>query len=161
MDIFTKIVDFFGGSAVKTIADTIMAYLPPDISPEKKIEIAFASSQQEYQRQKDAMIMAHEMDKEFNQRIKDLEGTAADLKALPYVGNILIFFRGAQRPIWGFATLYLDYMWFSNAWKIPDGTQQSAAFLVINVLVLAFLFGERALQNVMPYIIQFFGAKAK
>ena len=159
MDIFSKIADFVTGGTVKAVTDVVMAYLPPDMSPEKKAEIQLAAAAQEAANKLAALTMAHEMDKEFNRRITDLEGTASDLKSLPIVGPILLFFRGAQRPVWGFATIYLDYQVFSNSWSVLPGSQQSAAFYVINILVLGFLFGERAIQNVMPYIIQFFGAK--
>lgn len=160
MGIFEKILGIFGeGSIVKTIADTVMAYLPPEMSPEKKAEIALASAKQDNENQRSVMVLAHEMDKEFNQRVKDLEGTAADLKSVPVVGPILILLRGAQRPGWGFFTMYMDYMVYSKGWSITPDSQQSAAFFLINVLVLVFLFGERAFQNIMPYVIQFFGVK--
>ena len=159
MDIFSKIADFVTGGTLKTVTDVVMAYLPPDMSPEKKAEIQLAAAAQEAANKLSALTMAHEMDKDFNKRITDLEGTASDLKSLPIVGPILLFFRGAQRPVWGFATIYLDYQVFSNNWSVLPGSQQSAAFYVINVLVLGFLFGERAIQNVMPYIIQYFGVK--
>jgi hypothetical protein len=103
--------------------------------------------------------MANEADREFNARIRDLEGTAADLKSLPVLGNIMLFLRGSQRPIWGFCTLFLDYQVYSGAWKLTSGTQQEAAFYIINFLVLGFLFGERAVQNVMTYMSQFFTKK--
>jgi hypothetical protein len=99
------------------------------------------------------------MDKEFNKRISDLEGTASDLKSIPIIGPILLFLRGAQRPFWGFATIYLDYQVFSKGWNLDPGSQAGSAFYVINLLVLGFLFGERAIQNVLPYMTQFKGTK--
>ncbi len=163
MDIFSKIAGFFAGGdgLAKTISDTVMAYWPPDMSPEKKVEAQLAVSAQSWQREKEGLVLAHEMDKEFNQRIKDLEGTAADLKSIPFFGNILLFLRGSQRPTWGFTTMYMDFMWISKGWDVPENSQKGLALIVINVLVLGFLFGERAIQNVMPYIIQFFGIKGQ
>ncbi|WP_230413519.1 hypothetical protein [Zooshikella ganghwensis] len=63
----------------------------------------------------------------------------------------MLFLRGAQRPVWGFATLYLDLCWFAT-WQLT--VQQETALTLINVLVLGFLFGERAIKNVMPLIMQ-------
>lgn len=95
--------------------------------------------------------LAHEVQTEFNNRIKELEGTASDLIAAGLLGKIVLFMRGAQRPLWGYGVMYLDYMIFSKAWMIED-EQIKATFWVINLLVLGFLFGERAVKNVGPII---------
>ena len=161
MDILSKVADFFAGGAIKTITDVVMAYLPPDMSPEKKAEIQLAAAAQEASNRQAVMTLAYEMDREFNKRITDLEGTASDLKSIPIIGPILLFLRGAQRPVWGFATIYLDYKVFSAGWNFDDGSQAGAAFYIINILVLGFLFGERAIQNVLPYFTQLKGAGLK
>ncbi len=159
MDILSSIANFFTGGTVKAISDVVMAYLPPDMSPEKKAEIQLKVAAQEASNQQAMMTLAYEMDKEFSKRITDLEGTASDLKALPIIGPILLFLRGAQRPVWGFGVLYLNYQVFSGAWTFIDGSQTAGAFYAINILVLGFLFGERAVTNVLPYLTQFKGAK--
>ena len=92
---------------------------------------------------------------EFNKRIKDLEGTASDLNQAGWPGRVVLFFRGLQRPLWGFLTLFIDIQVFSQAWKITEGSLQETAFLAVNILVLGFLFGERAVKNVMPFISQY------
>jgi hypothetical protein len=89
---------------------------------------------------------------QFNNRIKQLEGTASDLRQAGWLGRFILFFRGAQRPIWGFATMYIDFMVFSGRWEMPDDTQMSSAFWIMNGLVLGFLFGERALLNIAPKV---------
>jgi hypothetical protein len=105
-----------------------------------------------------------EADKEnvtaLNERVIQMEGTASDLRAIPVLGSIMLFIRGSQRPVWGFATLFIDYQVFSKAWEMPAGDPRSAAFTALNLLVLGFLFGERAVKNVMPLIIEFFKQKA-
>jgi len=160
MDIFAWIKGLFGDKGIAgTVMDAVEKYWPPDVSPEKKAEFQMAVTKEMHCHELAILEAAHKQDQEFNQRIKDLEGTAADLKSIPILGTFMIFLRGCQRPIWGLATLAIDYMWFSGGWEIPDGSQKSNAFIAINVLVLGFLFGERAMQNVMPYIIQFFGVK--
>jgi hypothetical protein len=164
--IFDKVLNLVTGGTsgaatgiLSVVTDVVKTYWPPEMSPEKRAEAELAMTKEINTKTIALMQDAHQADVEFNTRIKDLEGTAVDLKTIPYVGALMIFLRGCQRPVWGYATIALDYMWFSNAWQIPDSTQKSAAFLVLNILVLGFLFGERAMQNVMPYIIQFFGAK--
>jgi hypothetical protein len=93
-------------------------------------------------------------------RAARLEGTAGDLKAIPYLGPILLVLRGAQRPIIGYGVMYVDYMTFSGIWKLPDGPILNAWFAT-NILVLAFLFGERAIRNVAPLLTDLLAAKAK
>ena len=89
--------------------------------------------------------------KALTDRIGQLEGTASDLKAVPVLGPAMLFMRGAQRPVIGYAMMYLDYMVFSGAWTVKEGPMMNLFFLM-NALVLAFLFGERAIKNVAPMI---------
>ena len=157
MGMGTKIRDFLAGGTMKTIADTVKDYFPPSMSDKEKSELSLKIS--EAQRNYDLAIMdkANEADAEFSSRIKEMEGTASDLKTIPFVGTFVIFLRGLQRPVWGFATLYLDFQSFSNTWTLTE--KQDVALIVINLLVLGFLFGERALKNVMPLINTYFGKK--
>lgn len=87
---------------------------------------------------------------DYEQRIRDLEGTAADLKTIPILGPIVIFLRGTQRPVWGYGVMWMDYNVYSGIWHLPAGSREEACFYIINLLVLGFLFGERAIQNLMP-----------
>lgn len=57
-----------------------------------------------------------------------------------------------QRPIWGFALLYIDLKVFSGAWSMTPDSQTESAFWLLNLLILGFLFGERAVRNVMPMV---------
>lgn len=159
MSLFETIVDKFGGSIIGSVLDAVKSYWPPDVSPEKKAQFQEDMMKLDIERQKMLLTEAHNMAAEFNQQIKDLEGTATDLRSVPFLGNIMLFLRGAQRPIWGFATIYLDFMVYSKTWPIESGSQQAVGFVIINVLVLGFLFGERAVQNVIPYITQYFQGK--
>lgn len=159
MSFFTKVANFLGGSAASTIADTVQAYFPPSMSEKEKAELQAKIQAAEHARTSDLMKLANEADAEFNQRIRDLEGTAKDLKAIPIIGPILILARGAQRPVWGFATLYLDYMVLSKSWDITGDPQLKAMIMAINLLVLGFLFGERAVKNVAPLLGEYFGRK--
>jgi hypothetical protein len=43
-------------------------------------------------------------------------------------------------------------MWFMGRWQLSEA--QESALWVINFLVLGFLFGERAVQNVAPLIAE-------
>jgi len=157
MSFVTKIMNFLSGGTVKTIVDTVKDYFPPSMSDKEKAELSLRIS--EAQRKHDLAILdkVHEADAEFNKRIKAMEGTASDLKTIPLIGGLIIFLRGLQRPVWVFATLFLDYQSFAGEWSLTD--KQDTMLLIINVLVLGFLFGERAVKNITPLIGAYFGKK--
>lgn len=139
-----------------TILDAVKSYFPPDMSPEQKAQMEMAIKTAADKQANIVMDKAMEADKAVTDRIAKLEGTATDLLQLPVVGRFIMFLRGCQRPIWGFATLYLDFLWFTE-WKLTD--RQETALIVINVLVLGFLFGERTIKNLEPLLLQVFGQK--
>lgn len=145
-----KITNFFGGNLFGEIKDGIMAYFPPDLTPQERAEMEMGLEKLLMDKQRQADQVVAEAKAEFNQRIKDLEGTAADLKTIPIIGPLVIFLRGLQRPVWGFATLYFDYKWFVEGDNWDE--HKSLALIAINVLVLSFLFGERSLKNLLPLI---------
>lgn len=136
----------------------IEAYLPPNLSPEQKANIQMAAQQIEMQRTLAANTAANEAEQNLNQRIKDSEGTASDLKGIPLIGPILLLLRGAFRPLFSYFVAFMDFEVFSGLWKL-DGDRMQSAFWVINFLVLGFFFGERAIQNIMPAMAQFMAAK--
>jgi len=148
-NLLTKAADFFSGGLGSAIVDTVKDYFPPSMSEQEKADLSLRIQQASDKQANEAAKIANEAQAEFNQRIKDLEGTATDLKAIPFFGTLVLFARGAQRPVWGFSTLYMDMMIFSGSWSPLSQTQESALW-VINLLVLGFLFGERAIKNIMP-----------
>lgn len=158
MGIFAKIGDVLTGGFVNEAFSAIKEYFPPDLSPEQQASIKLSLENVAIKKQAQIDKAADEAERNLNDRIAKHEGTAKDLLALPLVGRLVIFARGCQRPLWGFFTMYADYMWFSGQWGALSDQQQSALVLV-NFLVLGFLFGERAIKNVMPLVAQYFGKK--
>ena len=152
MSLFKKIVDMAGGDVFGKIVDTAKAYFPPSMSDQEQGAFELQLRKVAHKQELSLLKATNHMEAEFNSRIKDMEGTAADLKTIPYIGPFIIFLRGLQRPLWGFATLILDWKIFAGEWTIVDGSKQDIAFLVINLLVLGFLFGERAVKNLAPLI---------
>jgi len=145
------ITGFVGGGLFKEVKDIVQDYWPPDIAPEKKLEMQLALQQAETSKEIELGKLMNDQTAALTQRISDLEGTAADLKGIPILGPIMLFIRGSQRPAWGLGAMYADLMWFSGHWQhLTD--QQEAALYLINALVLGFLFGERAVQNVAPLL---------
>jgi len=149
--------DLFTGGLVGELIDLGKSYFPPDLSPEQKQQYELDMQKIMATKAIEAAKIEAQMDQEFNSRLKEMEGTASDLKTIPFLGPMMIFMRGCQRPIWGFATLYMDFYTFSGKWVLDD--QDKSALWVINLLVLGFLFGERAIKNVMPLINQRIGVK--
>jgi hypothetical protein len=158
MGFLADIVNVGTSGLAGQVVGAIEKYFPPEMTMEQKLNIQIQLNTIEVQRQTAANAAQQEAEKDLNDRIAMYEGTASDLKSLPLLGNVMLFLRGAQRPVWGFACLYLDYGVFSGLWKLTD-PMVSNAFWVVNFLVLGFLFGERAVMNVMPFITNMIAAK--
>ncbi len=158
MSFLKSVGDFFTGGFVEETFKAVKEYFPPDMSPEQQANVKLQLENLAIKKQSQLDKAANEAERNLNDRIAQHEGTAKDLLALPLIGRVVIFARGCQRPLWGFFTMYADLMWFSNDWGALTDLQ-GKALLIINFLVLGFLFGERAIKNVMPLIIQYFGKK--
>jgi hypothetical protein len=161
MGIFSKIVDGFGGSIVDTLIGTAKEYFPPDMPPEAIAKMELAMTKEANKQTKIVNANLADAEKTLNDRIAQQEGTASDLRSIWGLGHIVLFLRGLQRPVWGFSTLYIDFLWFttpkSSVNFIVYTEQQQTALIVINILVLGFLFGERTIKNLEPLIIKVFG----
>lgn len=151
MSVLDKIANAATGGLATTIIDTVKAYFPPSLTESEKAAIELSISNAAYQHEIKMAEQANIERAEFNRRLEAHEGTAKDLKSIPYFGSLLLFLRGGQRVVWGYATLYIDIMWFAGKFEGLTEVQESALW-VINLLVLGFLFGERAIQNVAPVV---------
>ena len=157
MNVFKAIGKAFSGVTggfVNKAIDLVTDYIP---DPAAKAEIKAKLQTLEIEMQKQINQATHEAAQDLNNRIAQQEGTAKDLMSLPFVGRIIIFARGAQRPIWGYATLYFDWQLFANELALTE--QQTQLLWIINFLVLGFLFGERAVKNIMPLVTKMMEAK--
>ena len=151
-----KVTDFIGGSLFKEVKEGVMAYFPPDMTPAQKLEAEKGIQEFLHKKEIEVNRQLSEASVQLDKRINEQEGTAADLKTIPILGACIIFLRGVQRPAWGFATMYMDNKWFFSA-GAEFTEQQQTAMIIINVLVLGFLFGERTIKNLEPLIIKVFG----
>ncbi len=154
MSILGKVADFVGGSLFKEIKDGIMSYFPPDMTPQQKADYEKNLQEFLHQKQIDSHKIVMEEAASLDRRIAEQEGRAEDLVKLGWFGKLMIGLRGCQRPTWGFATLYIDYKWFFEVHDFSE--QQNTALMIINVLVLGFLFGERTLMKLEPLIVKVF-----
>ncbi|MBU6950997.1 hypothetical protein [Hahella sp. HN01] len=156
MSLLSKVVDVVTGGLADRAYQVVKDYFPPDMSEAQRANVQLALQNLELEKKRQAEQARQAAEKQLTERIKELEGSAKDLLRLPILGPLMLFLRGCQRPVWGFVTLYLDWMWFS-AWTLNE--QQQTALITINVLVLGFLFGERAVKNVTPLIVKAVKAK--
>ncbi len=152
MNIFKTLLDSVGGSLVDSVVGVVKDYFPPSMSDAEKAKMEQGISKMMHKHELQMLKATTDMEKTFNDRIKAMEGTASDLKDMPYIGSAIIFLRGLQRPTWGFGTLYVDLNVFSGTWKLEAGSQTESCFWIVNLLVLGFLFGERAVKNLSPLI---------
>jgi hypothetical protein len=168
MAFLDKFIDFISGGVGGKIVDAVSSHFPPDMSELDKEKLKIAITEASRQHELELIRLAQNEQNDFNQRIKDLEGTASDLSNSGWPGRVIIFLRGAQRPIWGFVVLWLDLKVFSGDWKLNEVAQATSlntgmdiqsAFWLINFLVLGFLFGERAVLNIIPVLQNKMGAQ--
>ena len=142
------------GAFVKDGADAIGQF---KFTKEEQAEFQLKQAELANKLTIDLMDAANKQEQMFNERTIALEGTAGDLKSVPFVGPILIFLRGAFRPLFAYLVAYFDWAYFISGMTWTD--KQESLLYAVNLLVLAFFFGERAIKNVMPVITQMFAAK--
>ena len=93
----------------------------------------------------------------FRKFVVEYEGSAKDYQNVPIIGPIVLLFRGLIRPAWTVGVLYWNWQFFGT---IGDWPETKWKLLMINtILVLLFWFGERAVKNVMPFLMELFKKK--
>ena len=88
MSILSKLTDFVGGSLFKEIKDTVVTYFPPDLSPVQKAELELKVQGLMNEKEKQLLDQLNEASKQLDNRIAEQEGTAKDLKTIPFLGHI-------------------------------------------------------------------------
>jgi hypothetical protein len=157
MKIFKAISKLLSGDFVENAMNFVNDRWPPDMSEAQRAQMEIVIKDMLHKQSMDLAEAAREDEAAFNERTMAMEGTAKDLQAIPVVGAVIIFLRGAFRPMFAYMTAYFDWMYFSQGMGFNE--RQETLLLSINLLVLVFFFGERAMKNVMPLIAQVFMAK--
>ena len=150
---------FLTGGLSDKIIGAVENIFPPSLSDKEKNDFKIQLMQITHQQEMEGLKLLNQSEQEFNKRTIELEGTANDLKSIPVVGAIVIFLRGAFRPLTSYLVMYCAFMSLSGAWTLTE--KQDSLLWVMVILVLGFFFGERAMKNVMPIIGQYFGNKSK
>ena len=121
-------------TAIFDIGKTVLNKILPDKMSEAEkagVEAAF---------QAEASKMMLTQDKNFRDFVLEYEGKAKDIP------KGLIWIRSAIRPAFTILIGYLDYMYFmaaAGAWE-PD---KVGLLKAVNLIILFFWFGERAVQR--------------
>jgi hypothetical protein len=158
MSVLDKIGGLLGGGLGGKIADAFSQVKQGKLDIEKaQIVVEDAISARSHEIEMAELRQQTELEQAFNERTRDMEGTAADLKTIPYIGAFVIFLRGAFRPLFAYFTGYLDFLYFTQTMNWTE--KQQALVYAINILVLIFFFGERAMKNVMPLVAKVFESK--
>ena len=152
-----KIVGALSGNLGSNILKGVKHFFPASMTAVEKgaleLKIMEVSQTQEIL----LLKYAQDAQSEFNDRIKAMEGTAAEIKSIPLVGPAIIALRSVLRPLISIFVIVLDYQIFSGAWSW--NTELKPVFVALNVLVLGFWFGERMVKNVMPLFVKFMESK--
>ncbi len=151
---FEQLNETLKNISAREISTQVLAILPPTVTEVEKKEVSLKVEQIIERRICDLKVAQVDIECEVNQKIEKLAQTTKDLEKVPFFGKVGLFMRGMQRPIWGFSLLYIDLKVLSGGWLLPAGSQTESAFWLLNLLILGFLFGERAVRNVMPMIRQ-------
>jgi hypothetical protein len=156
---------------VVDIAQTVTGSATPDLalaaikgSPDLQLQFQKAILEQKVQlqqidaqRAKDDADADNEADKTLTARMAAMEGTASDLKAIPYAGAVMLFLRGSQRIVIGYGTAWMDWEWLTGGVVLGDFQQR--LLFTASLLVFVVLFGERAVKNIAPLVIDLLGQR--
>ncbi len=156
MKFFEKVTSLLSNRVFKDVGDLIDRFVTTGA---EKQQIKTELMDLKHRHEMEAVKLSLAAEQEFNQRVKELEGTAKDLHQSGWLGKVVLFMRGAQRPLWGYFVSYMEYMVFAGNWSLKGNEKLESAFWIINFLVLGFLFGERAVKNVAPLVSEMMGKK--
>lgn len=149
---FKEIDESIKEVSASKVAGEILTVFPDSVTDEQKKELSPKIEQIIEGKICDLKLARADLECTINDKVEKLSQTTKDLEKVPVLGKIGLFLRGMQRPIWGFSLLYIDLKVLSNSWQLESGSQTESTFWLLNLLILGFLFGERAIRNVMPMV---------
>lgn len=158
MKFLKAIGSFLSGDFVGNAMEFVNKRWPADMSEQQKAQMQMVLEDMLHRQKMEFAEAARQDENAFNERTIAMEGTAKDLQVIPYVGALVIFLRGAFRPLFAYMTGYLDWVYLTQGMSWTE--RQETLLLAINLLVLVFFFGERAMKNVMPLILNVFTEKS-
>lgn len=122
----------FIGSIADTIKTGLDKFLPDKMSEAEKATLG-------NQMQQFIIDQGIRADGAFREFVLDYEGKASDLP------KGLLWLRSSIRPLFTVAVAYWDWLYFSDAVVWP--VEKVSMLKAINLIVLIFWFGDRAIQR--------------
>ncbi|MGB1238833.1 MAG: hypothetical protein ACPG4U_11525 [Pseudomonadales bacterium] len=149
---FTDVEKCMAALSGKAMSQQVAQSLPETLKQAEKELVALKVEALIDKQTSDLKIAHAQVKADVNARMQALATSTKDLEKVPILGSLGLLLRGLQRPIWSLALLFIDLKVLSGAWKVEEGSQLDAVFWLLNLLILGFLFGERAAKNVLPVI---------
>lgn len=146
----------FSGIAEEAF-DLVKGRFPEKMSEKEEAELKIDLMKLENDKKVKVLNAWNEQEKNWQDHIKEMEGTAKELLAIPILGHLMVFLRASLRPIISALTIYADLMIWSGSWNLTvtagaNADQAWALLWMVNILVFSVLFGERAMKNILPLI---------
>ena len=152
MSFLTGIWGAVTGKVPDVLGRAVDRVLPERLTEKEREEIRLAVMQATHEYEVNMLKLANEAELAFNDRLRDLEGTASDLKAVPVIGPLMLVVRGSVRPVVSLFVAWWDWRLLSGAWEWrPEFLEW---LLAMNTIVFVFYFGERASRNVIPHVVR-------
>ena len=137
------------------------------MSEKEEAEIRLSLKELEYKRQIESLGRWNEQERQFQEYVQSMEGTAEELMKMRFLGPLVIFLRAIIRPGWSIITIYMIVAILSGHWNLMAAAggnesiaQQYTSLLWANTLIVSVTwFGERAVRNVLPLVEKLFLAK--
>ena len=95
-----------GGLAGDAV-EILKGQFPGKMSEQEQKQFELAMQDAAHKRELETLKAWNEQEAEFNNRIAEMEGTAGDLLQAGWIGRVVLFLRGLQRPLWGFLVLFM------------------------------------------------------
>ena len=153
-----KVISGGFSEAAGKVIDVVVGQFPEKMGEAEKKQLELEVKKVMFQQEQVTLQRWNEQEQVFFQHVQAMEGTAKDLKSIPILGNVFIFLRGCLRPATTIITLIVDLKVLSGSWSLLEiaernaqlATQYTSLIWMLNLVVFISLFGERAVQNLMP-----------
>ena len=145
------------GGLAEQVVSVVSGQFPEKMSEAEKAQLTLAIKEIEHKKEIELLQAWNIQEGQFQKFTVEMEGSAKDLLVIPIFGRLIVFLRAALRPIISALTIYADMMIWSGGWNLAvtagaNADQAWSLLWMINMLVLSVLFGERAMQNILPLV---------
>jgi len=98
MAFFGKVVEFHSGGIGEKIVDTVKDYFPPKLSESERMKLEEVIRKAAREHELQLLSLAQQEQQQFDDRIREMEGTAKDLQQFGKLGELVVFLRLNPMP---------------------------------------------------------------